>query len=333
MPNFTANISIEEIMRLILGFLVLAVTLGACVPAKKYNDLVAKEKKCADELKKYKTSSLDYEAQLKTLKTKAGLMEEDISRLKKDTSNLGNSYRSLQAKYKQAISMGASFEEQLDKIKDSDAKQLARMRADLEAKIIETQRKEDALLALEKKLKEKQVILAEREQRVAELEEIIARQDKAVKALETKVAKALRGFENKGLKVEERNGKIYVSLEAKLLFASGSTLVEEEGKKAIIQLAKAIEGDDELGIIVEGHTDTDALSSASHPKNNWELSVLRATSVVEIMTKNTGINPEILSASGRSEYHPVDPNEKAKNRRIEVIIAPRLDELFQLISE
>lgn len=320
-------------MRLIFGVLFLIITLGACVPAKKYNDLLAKEQNCAEELKKYKTSSLDYEAQLKTVIARSELMQKDVDKLKSDTSALGNTYRALQAKYQQAVSMGASFEEQLDKIKDSDAKHLARMRADLEAKIIETQRKEDALLALEKELKNKQILLADREQRVAELEEIITRQELAVKALETKIANALRGFENKGLKVEERNGKIYVSLEAKLLFASGSTLVEAEGKRAIIELAKAVQGDDELEIIVEGHTDTDALSRGTHPKNNWELSVLRATSVVAIMTENTSINPAILSASGRSEFHPVDPNDKAKNRRIEVIIAPRLDALFELISK
>nr|WP_299206333.1 OmpA family protein [uncultured Brumimicrobium sp.] len=320
-------------MRLILGVLTLVIGLGSCVPAKKYNDLLAKEQNCSEELKKYKTSSLDYEAQLKTVQTRANLMQKDITQLKSDTTELGKSYRSLQAKYQQAISMGASFEKQLDKIKDSDAKHLARMRADLEAKIIETQRKEDALLSLEKELKNKQVLLADREQRVAELEEMISRQEMAVKALESKIAQALRGFENKGLKVEERNGKIYVSLEAKLLFASGSTFVEAEGRKAIIQLAKAIEGDDQLEIIVEGHTDTDRLASGTHPKNNWELSVLRATSVVGIMTENTDINPAILSASGRSQYHPVDANDKSKNRRIEVIIAPRLDALFELISK
>lgn len=320
-------------MRLIIGVLLLGITFGSCVPAKKYNDLVAKEKNCAEELKKYKTSSLDYEAQLKTVKSRAALMQKDIDKLKSDTTRLGHNYRSLQAKYKQAVSMGVSFEKQLDKIKDSDAKHLARMRADLEAKIIETQRKEDALMEAEKELKKKQVLLADREQRVAELEQMIARQEQAVKALENKIAQALRGFENKGLKVEEKNGKIYVSLEAKLLFASGSTLVEAEGRKAIIELARAVQGEEDLEIIVEGHTDTDALSSASHPKNNWELSVLRATSVVEIMTGNTSINPAILSAAGRSEFHPVDPSDKAKNRRIEVIISPKLDDLFELISK
>ena len=140
-------------------------------------------------------------------------------------------------------------------------------------------------------------------------------------------------FENKGLTVVEKNGKVYVSLEAKLLFNSGSTLVEPEGKKALIELAKVLEKETDLEIIVEGHTDVDKLTSASHPKSNWELSVLRATSVVEIMVANSKVNPALLMAAGRSEYHPVDPKDKAKNRRIEVIISPNLNALFELISK
>tara|TARA_B100000508_G_scaffold140085_1_gene139958 strand:- start:50360 stop:51322 length:963 start_codon:yes stop_codon:yes gene_type:complete len=307
--------------------------IASCVPAKKYNDLLAKEKSCSEELKKYKTSALDNEAKVKTLEAQHELMQKDIEQLKQDTSQLGQDLRSLQAQYDKAVNVSSTVEKQLQDIKSKDARELARMRADLEAKIIETQRKEDALLELEKELKNKQRLLAAREQRVAELEEMISRKDEAVKALEAKIAQALRGFEDKGLTVEERDGKIYVSLEAKLLFASGSTAVEPEGRKAVIQLAEAVQGDDELEIIVEGHTDSDPLSSRSHPKDNWELSVLRATSVVNIMIDNTDINPAILSASGRSKFHPVDEFDKAKNRRIEVIIAPNLDELFQMISE
>ena len=173
----------------------------------------------------------------------------------------------------------------------------------------------------------------EREKRVNELEEMLQRKDEAVKALKTKVSNALRGFESKGLSVVEKNGKIYVSLDAKLLFNSGSTTVESEGKRAIIELAKVLEKEKELEIIVEGHTDTDKLASASHPKSNWELSVLRATAVVEIMTGNSFLNPAQLMAAGRSEFHPVDPKDKAKNRRIEVIISPNLNALFELINK
>ena len=150
--------------------------------------------------------------------------------------------------------------------------------------------------------------------------------------LKARVANALRNFENQGLTVVQKNGKIYVSLEAKLLFNSGSTKVEEEGKAALVELAKVLETERDLEIVVEGHTDTDKLTSSVSPKNNWELSVLRATAVVELMLANSNMSPAQVMAAGRSEFHPVDPNDKTKNRRIEIIISPNLNELFEIIS-
>ena len=307
--------------------------LSNCVPAKKYNELLDKEKQCVEELKKFKTSALDNEAKLKTAEDRVETLTKEVTQLKADTTQLGKDLRNMRVDYAKMQRVAESVEKQMENIQNRDARELARMQADLEAKILETQRKEDELLKLEKALQTKENQLKDREARVQELEEMIAQKDQAVKALKEKIALALRGFTDKGLTVEERNGKIYVSLEAKLLFASGSTKVEPEGQNAIIELARAIEGDESLEIIVEGHTDTDAMNRNSHPRNNWELSVLRATSVIGIMTDNTDINPGILMAAGRSEFHPVDPNDKAKNRRIEVIIAPNLDELFSLISK
>ena len=166
-----------------------------------------------------------------------------------------------------------------------------------------------------------------------ELEEAIKRKDEAQLQLKDRVAKALVGFEKKGLSVVQKNGRIYVSMEAKLLFKSGSTFVEKEGQEAIVELAKVLQDEKDLEIIVEGHTDSDALKSASHPKNNWELSVLRATSVVDIMLNNSNMDPKKLMPAGRSEFLPVDPNDNAKNRRIEIIISPNLNELFDIISK
>ena len=111
------------------------------------------------------------------------------------------------------------------------------------------------------------------------------------------------------------------------------TVVESEGQEAIVELARVLQDEKDLEIIVEGHTDTDAMRSSSHPANNWELSVLRATSVISIMLDNSEMDPVQIMAAGRSEFHPVDPNDKAKNRRIEVIISPDLDELYKLVSE
>lgn len=306
--------------------------LTACVPAKKYNDLLAREQKCSEELETYKKNALDYEGKAKDLEARYDVLKKEVATLKSDTSNLGNSYRMLQTQYDKMVVQNESLEKAFDRLRLSGAKEAATMQSELEAKNLELQRKEDALLALEAELKNKENLLAEREQRVNELEEAIKRKDDATKLLKTKVANALRGFESQGLSVVQKNGKIYVSMEAKLLFASGSTTVEPNGKKALIELAKVLENEKELEIIVEGHTDTDKLVSATHPKSNWELSVLRATSVIDIMLTNSKMNPKQLMAAGRSEFHPVDANDKAKNRRIEIIISPNLNELYEIIS-
>lgn len=314
---------------LIIGLLV----LGACVPAKKYNDLVEREKKCSEELEMYKTNALNYEGKAKDLEARYDVLKTDVEKLKADTTRIGNEYRILQTQYDKMVVQNESLEKAFDKLRLSGAKETANLQAELESKNVELQRKEDALLTLEADLKTKEQLLAEREQRVNELEEAIKRKDEATKLLKAKVANALKGFESQGLTVVQKNGKIYVSMEAKLLFASGSTIVEANGKKALVELAKVLENEKELEIIVEGHTDTDKLVSASHPKSNWELSVLRATSVIDILLTNSKMNPAQLMAAGRSEFHPVDPNDKAKNRRIEIIISPNLNELFDIINK
>jgi chemotaxis protein MotB len=313
----------------IIGLLV----LGACVPAKKYNDLVEREKKCSEELEMYKTNALNYEGKAKDLEARYDVLKADVEKLKADTTRIGNEYRILQTQYDKMVVHNESLEKAFDKLRLSGAKETANLQAELESKNVELQRKEDALMTLETDLKTKEQMLAEREQRVNELEEAIKRKDEATKLLKAKVANALKGFESQGLTVVQKNGKIYVSMEAKLLFASGSTIVEANGKKALVELAKVLENEKELEIIVEGHTDTDKLVSASHPKSNWELSVLRATSVIDILLTNSKMNPAQLMAAGRSEFHPVDPNDKAKNRRIEIIISPNLNELFEIINK
>jgi chemotaxis protein MotB len=312
---------------------IIGLALAACVPAKKYNELVEREKTCSEELEKYKASALENEGKAKDLDARLEQMKKDVGQLKKDTLRLGSDFRFLQAQYDLMVAQNEAYERKLDQMRLSGAKETAGYQADIEARNQELLRKEEALKNMETELGNKQRLLEEREARVNELEEMIQRKEEAMKLLKNKVAAALKGFENKGLTVVEKNGKIYVSLEAKLLFQSGSTTVETEGKKALIDLAKVLESEKDLEIIVEGHTDTDKLAAANHPKSNWELSVLRATAVVEIMTSNSKMNPAQLMAAGRSEYHPVDAKDKAKNRRIEVIISPDLNELFKLIGQ
>jgi chemotaxis protein MotB len=240
--------------------------------------------------------------------------------------------RFLQRDYNQLLEQHESLEKSFDKLKNLSAKETASLQSELEVKNKELQKREDDLLKLDQELKAKQKLLAEREKRVNELEDAIRKKDQVVQLLKAKVANALRGFENQGLTVVQKNGKIYVSLEAKLLFKSGSTFVEPEGKKALVELGKVLETEKELEIVVEGHTDNDKMTSPTSPKNNWELSVLRATSVVEILLANSKMAPTQIMAAGRGEFYPVDVNDKAKNRRIEVIISPNLNELFEIIS-
>lgn len=315
-----------------LSIIALLSLATACVPAKKYKELLEKEQKCSQELEAYKKSSLDYEGKAKDLEARFDVLSKEVNTLKSDTSKLGSQFRILQIQYDKMSKQNESLEEAFDRLKKTGAKETASLQSELEAKNIELQRKEDALISLEAELKTKQQLLADREQRVNELEEAMKRKDEATQQLKAKVAAALRGFESQGLSVVQKNGKIYVSMEAKLLFASGSTIVEPNGKKALIELAKVLENEKQLEIVVEGHTDTDKLTSTTHPTSNWELSVLRATSVVDIMLANSKVNPVQLMAAGRSEFHPVDPKDKAKNRRIEIIISPDLNELFELIS-
>lgn len=319
-------------MRKFVSLLVVGMIAMSCVPSKKYNELLEKEQQCAEELAKYKNSSLNFEAESKNYKSMYDVLSEDVVKLRADTSSLGNEYRTLLAKYDKLSLINEALETNYDKLRLTGARATATLSAELEAKQIELQRKEDQLMTLEKQLTERERKLEEQEAKLAELNKIIQSQEAATRALKDRVANALKNFENKGLTVVEKDGKIYVSLEAKLLFASGSTTVESGGKTALIELAKVLETEKDLEIIVEGHTDTDKMSGSSHPKNNWELSVLRATSVIEIMTSKSELDPKQVMAAGRSEFHPVDESDKAKNRRIEIIISPDLDALYELIK-
>lgn len=327
-------------MRKYLFIVLVAVgTLSSCVTARQYEELEAVKTEYQSENDQLKTAN----ERLKTENNELSASVEDINKrinaLEQDTTLLGNSLRHLRGQYDKINELN-------DILMNKNSTMLKEMNAenrklleDLESTRTELQEKEDALRALETELNTKQenldeltVALEAREVRVNELEELLNKQQAAANQLRDKIAQALLGFKDKGLTVEQKNGKVYVSLEAKLLFPSGSTVINAEGEKALKDLAKAIEGETDMEIIVEGHTDTDALRSASIPRDNWELSVLRATAVVKIMTANSQIDPKILAASGRSEFHPVDPEDKARNRRIEIIISPNLNELFQLLE-
>lgn len=306
--------------------------LPGCVPIKKYRDLEANYNKCLEEQSIYKSKAIDYENQVKELNIQVEKMKSDIAALKADTSRIGEQYRTLQVDYQKSVETNKALEEKYAQMVNNGSAENARLVNDLEATRVELQKKEDLLNQLEKELNARARALDEKEKRINELEQIIASKDEAVRLLKEKIASALRGFADKGITVEERDGRIYVRMEAQLLFASGKTDVSKEGQVALIDLAKVLESQKDIDILVEGHTDVDPMNSSTSPKDNWELSVLRATSVVKIMLANSQMDPTSITAGGRSEYIPVDPNDKAKNRRIEIVITPDLSKLFELIS-
>lgn len=318
-------------MKQIVWLAVLGLMIG-CVPIKKYKDLEANYKKCQKEQSDYKTKAIDYENRLKELNVAVNMLRTDLEQLQSDTTRIGYEHRQLILDLEKTKELNKVLESKYADLIQSGSAENASLIHDLEATRIELQQKEDRLNKLEKELNARERVLVQKEARINELESMLQNKDEAAQLLKNKIASALRGFSDKGISVEERDGKIYVSMEAQLLFASGRTDVNSEGERAIVELAVVLESQKDIDILVEGHTDTDALRSGSHPKDNWELSVLRATSVVKIMLQNSEMDPRRISATGRSEFHPVDPDDKAKNRRIEIIITPDLSELFELIS-
>ena len=184
---------------------------------------------------------------------------------------------------------------------------------------------------LNQRLKE----LGEREQTIQQLQGVIAEQNQRVKSLLDNVTSALKGFSSDELTVREEGGKVYVAMSDKLLFESGKAIVNEQGKQALGKLAEVLNKQTDIDVYIEGHTDNVPIHTAVL-QDNWDLSVIRATSVVRILTETYGVNPLQIQPCGRGEFKPVDDNTtvegKARNRRTEIIIAPRLDKLYELIS-
>jgi chemotaxis protein MotB len=179
--------------------------------------------------------------------------------------------------------------------------------------------------------------LQKREARLKEVEDILRKRDEATNALKEKLQKALLGFQQNGLTVDIRNGKVYVSLTDKLLFPSGSIVIDEKGKSALKQLAAVLNKEPDVNMAVEGHTDEKKVLNLGQIKDNWDLSVLRATSVTRYLTEVEKIDPIRLTATGKGQYQPIDPpgtpEARTKNRRIEIVLSPKLDELYNLITK
>jgi len=298
---------------------------GCIVSKKKYDDILAQKVKTEGEL-------ADKEKELETATAGLDSANAMLTQLKGDTLDLGEALRTnnqkladlnheydqLNAYYRNLLSNSGKMNRDLVENRE----QLLAIQENLER----TRKLNDSLSAS----------LTEREKKVEELEKVLAAKDKAVRDLKNTISNALLGFKESDLTVKVKDGKVYVSLAEQLLFGSGSVEVDRKGVSALQQLAKAIKGQKDLQIFVEGHTDNVPVSKKSqYMQDNWDLSVMRATSIVRILT-DAGLSPKQITASGRGEYVPLAPNDNAqsrqKNRRTEIIIAPNLDEVFRILD-
>jgi chemotaxis protein MotB len=177
--------------------------------------------------------------------------------------------------------------------------------------------------------------LFERESKLRELQSLIKQRDSSMNALRERVEQSLLGFKDSGLEIEVKNGKVYVKMSNQLLFKSGSTVIDQRGRDALSQLATVLSQQTDISVMIEGHTDNKPINNA-RIADNWDLSVLRSTEVARILTIENGIDPKRIIASGRSEFMPTDEADtqeaRAKNRRTEIILSPKLDELFNLVK-
>jgi chemotaxis protein MotB len=199
----------------------------------------------------------------------------------------------------------------------------------------QTDKLSKALLAKSEELDAKEKLLIEREKTLEEMNKVIARQDSITKSLNSILRNALLGFNSDELSVEIKNGKVYVSMSDKLLFKSGSSAVEAKGKEALKLLGGVLDKNVDIDILIEGHTDNVPIKTSVY-KDNWDLSVVRATSIVRILAVDYKIAPKRMTASGKGEYFPKADNDtaegRAKNRRTEIILSPKLDELMKLLN-
>ena len=288
----------QNLLRVSVYLLAGSMVLSSCVVSKKkYEDLMAR--KNALEVDK---SGL--EQQKTTLEQQKASLEEEKSNLEQERAKLEQQKAEYEQSLAQALKEGKSLGENLNMSKS----QIERLNADLKA----------------------------REQRLAELQRVLDEKEKAVANLRNSVSKALLGFNDKDLTIDVRNGKVYVSLAEQLLFNSGSTKVDPKGVDALKKLAAVLKEQQDVNVLVEGHTDDVPIARGTvGMQDNWDLSVLRATEITRILA-NAGVDPHRVTPSGRSKYVPLDEattkEARQKNRRTEIILTPKLDELFQILE-
>lgn len=319
------------IKKIVLGMVVLSLTTS-CVSKKiftdlenKYTDLKKENRLMADENEELHKANALFNEESKTLKAELEKLKADRDKLQADCTATTNNLKTLKDSY-------AALEKNSNDALESNMNKNRELLAQLGTK-------EKALGAEQDRLNKLKSELESNTKRLNELESMIAAKDAAMKKLKDTLSKALNAFEGKGLTVEQKNGKVYVSMENKLLFQTGSWAVGSEGRKAVVEVGKVLAQNPDITVLIEGHTDDDKIlgNIGGGIENNWDLSTKRATAIVTILGENNGIRKQNLTAAGRGEYAPLMSNEsnegKAKNRRIEIILTPKLDEISKMLNE
>jgi chemotaxis protein MotB len=327
-------------------FLLLLILLNliGCVPPKYFTEVETEKNNCKnvrDELlsenEKLTVDNIELKAKIELAEEAQNRIEasgqenaEELKNLKNKFNQLSDRYDELQKSYQAFIGGSDTETRNLMERLENTQRDLYQHEDQLNQLSVKLNKEREELILLKKELELRNTSLIK-------LQSVLARKDSIVDALKQKVTAALMGFENQGLTITKKNGKVYISLEEKLLFASGSTEVDARGINALRKLAVVLEQNPEINITIEGHTDDVPVVPGAKFADNWDLSVQRATTIIRILLDGSKINPKRLTASGRGEYQPVDlrktPDARQKNRRTEIILTPKLDELFSILEQ
>lgn len=325
-----------------MGLLAIAF-ITSCVPARKYEEIKNKRELCEEERSALKEQNRKLDEDFKEIQQAHEKLTTRVKGLTNDTTVMGKSLRLMTKNYDKLNNTYELLLEKNQELLKGSQRETKELFSDLQASQLELLAQIDSvekarmiLQQKQSKLVELNEALDERAKRVEELEAILQRKDSAVNALRSKVQKALLGFENNGLTIEQKNGKVYVSLEESLLFKSGSYVVDTKGKDVLKKLAEVLEKNADVNVLVEGHTDNVPYNGSGQLNDNWDLSVRRATSVVKIILDGSSMDPSRLTAAGKGDHMPLADNStaegRAKNRRTEIILTPKLDELFEILD-
>lgn len=310
-------------------FTILA-SLTACVSQKKYDELDR-------DFNNLKADHQAQTSQLNDCEDEKRMMSDELQSLKKDYQSLENEKEAIEKELKQKKSDYNKLSDSYNALEKNSSKVLAENAHRNRELLKELEEKEEKLATEQERLEKLQKDLQFREKRINELESIIAAEEAKMNQLRENLSKALVNFEDRGLSVEQRDGKVYVSMENKLLFKSGSWSVGHEGQQAVQEIGKVLAKNQDINILIEGHTDNVPYNGSGALKDNWDLSTKRATEVLKLLLKNTEIEPQNLTAAGRGKYAPIASNStqsgKAKNRRIEVVLTPKFDEISKLLNQ